>query len=323
MKNNTTTTYFLGVDVSKDKLDIYHHPQGKHEQIANEKQAISSFLKRVKKLSNAKITVEATGGYQDMLVSLAQGESVEIGVANPRCVKDFAKAKGHRAKTDKLDAKIIAMFEEQIGTRASEARTVAQEELQAYRKRHDQLQDMLTMEKNRLSQANPVVSKSIKKHIKTLEKELKEIEKTSKELVKQDEALAEKATRLETCKGVGSMTALVLLADLPELGSLNRAQAACIVGVAPLNQDSGKREGKRKTWGGRKRVRSALYMAALSAVRHNTAIKALYERLVMAGKAKKVALVACMRKLLLTLNNMLKNQTDWSATYNLKSVSSC
>lgn len=321
MKNNTNTC-FLGIDVSKDKLDIYYHPQGKYEQIANEKRAITSFLKHAKKhIPNIRITVEATGGYQNNLVKTAHMQSITIGIANPRCVRDFAKAHNYLAKTDKIDAKIIALFEEQVGTRTSEEPTPVQEELMAYRKRLDQLTDMLTMEKNRLLQASPTVAKHIKKHIKTLEKERTELEKESTKLVKQNEVLAEKYERLQTCKGVGTTTTLVLLSNLPELGRLNRGEASSIVGVAPMNDDSGKRKGKRMIRGGRTRVRCALYMAALSAVKHNAPIKILYERLVAAGKAKKVALVACMRKLLLTLNNMLKNKTDWSAVYDQKGFS--
>ena len=320
MKNDTNTC-FIGIDVSKDKLDIYYHPQGKYEQIINEKRAIEFFLKHVKKhIPNIRITVEATGGYQTTLVKAAHAQSIAVGVANPRCVRDFAKAHNYLAKTDKIDAKIIALFEEQVGTRAAEERPPLQEELTAYRKRLDQVTDMLTMEKNRLPQVGPLLAKHIKKHIKILEKERIELEKESTKLIKQNEKLAEKYERLQTCKGIGSTTTLVLLSNLPELGNLNRGEASSIVGVAPMNDDSGKRKGKRMIRGGRTRVRCALYMAALSAIKYNAPIKILYTRLVAAGKAKKVALVACMRKLLLTLNNMLKNKTDWSPTYDQKST---
>jgi len=317
---NKTNEYFVGVDVSKDKLDIYYHPQGRYEQIANEVKAVEAFMEGLKKTTpHSRITCEATGGYQNILVKAAHAQGILIGTANARRVRDFAKAMGLLAKTDKIDAKTIALFEEQIGTHVAVQVSQAQEALAAYRKRREQLIGMITMEKNRLPQAGAVVAKDIKKHIKTLEKALEALDKASSAVIKTDEALLEKSNRLQTCKGVGKVVSFTLLANLKELGTFNRGEIASIAGVAPLNQDSGHRQGKRKTWGGRSAVRCALYMAALVAAKHNPVIKALYERLIAAGKAKKVALVACMRKLLLILNNMLKNKTDWSATHHEKS----
>lgn len=316
---NKTIKYFVGVDVSKDKLDIYYHPQNRYEQIANEVKAVEAFLAGLKKIgSPVRITCEATGGYQNTLVKAAHAQGLLIGTANARRVRDFAKAMGLLAKTDKIDAKTIALFEAQIGTHDTQPLTQAQEALAAYRKRREQLIDMITMEKNRLPRADRVVARGIKKHIKLLEDELKALEKASGTLIKQDEELLEKSNRLQTCKGVGKVVSFTLLANLKELGMFNRREIASLVGVAPHNQDSGYRQGKRKTWGGRSSVRCALYMAALVAAKHNPLIKALYERFIATGKAKKVALVACMRKLLLTLNNMLKNKMDWSANYNAK-----
>ena len=318
MKNNTIICH-LGVDISKTNLDIYVHPHGKHERIANESTTIQHFLNRMKKTySHLRITCEATGGYERALIKAAQLKDIPIGVANPRRVRDFAKALGLLAKTDKIDAKAIARFGETVGTVNKEIVSASQEELASCRKRREQLIGMMTMEKNRLLLADKVMSKSIKPVLKTLENMLATLEKMINSLITQDADLLEKVTRMKTCKGVGSVVSLTLIANLPELGALNRRKIAGLVGVAPLNQDSGQRQGKRKTWGGRTAVRSSLYMAALVAVKHNPPIKMLYERLLVAGKAKKVALVACMRKLLMILNNMLKNQTDWSATYGQK-----
>jgi transposase len=315
MKNNTIK-YFIGVDVSKNKLDIYHHPIGKFEQIPNEEKAIKALAKNLKKIDlPLRITCEATGGYQNLLVKIAVAEGIPTGTANARRVRDYAKAMGFLAKTDKIDAKTIALFEESIGTPVTQPRNETQEELAAYRKRRAQLIDMITMEKNRLAQATPLVAKDIQRHIKTLEKSLEALDKSSAKLVDQDKTLSEKSVRLQSCKGVGKVVSQTLLANLSELGTINRQEIASLVGVAPINKDSGNMRGKRSTWGGRSSVRCALYMAALVAKKHNPVIKVLYDRLVAAGKAKKVALVACMRKLLLILNNMLKNKTDWSATY--------
>lgn len=319
MKKNTIMCY-MGVDVSSEHLDIYFHPEGRHQRIANEAIAIKQMLMQAQKVhSQLRITCEATGGYERVLVKAAHAEGIVVGIANARRVRDFAKALGLLAKTDKIDAKVIARFEEAVGTIAQQTASETQEELASCRKRREQLIGMITMEKNRLPQAGKAATKSINALIKTLEKALEALDKTINALLISDADLVEKARRLTTCKGVGPVVSFTLLANLPELGKLNRGTIASLVGVAPLNRDSGQKQGKRKTWGGRTAVRSALYMTALVAAKHNPPIKALYERLVTAGKAKKVALVACMRKLLLILNNMLKNQTDWSASYDQKS----
>ena len=316
MTKSTIKKHFIGVDVSKDKLDIYYHPLGKFEQIPNDKKALNVFLNSLKKINvPLRITCEATGGYQNLLVKTATMQGISVGTANARRVRDYAKAIGFLAKTDKIDAKTIALFEENVGTPTTQPPSKTQEELAAYRKRREQLTGTITAEKNRLKQASSWVAKDIQKHIKFLEKSLKDLDKTSAKLVEQDEELAEKSARLRTCKGVGEIVAQTLIANLSELGTLNRQQIACLVGVAPLNHDSGNRRGKRRTWGGRSAVRTMLYIAAFVAKRHNPVIKALYERLIAAGKARKVALIACTRKLLLILNNMLKNKTDWSASY--------
>jgi transposase len=315
---DNTTTCFIGVDVSKAKLDIYHHPLGHYEQIDNEEKSIKKFLKTVKKTySSVRISCEATGGYEKLLVNAVHSQQMHIGVANPRRVRDFAKALGLLAKTDRIDCKVIAIFDEKIEVRPHAKRIESEEEFGNYRKRREQLIDMIVMEKNRLAQAGKA-TKSVNDIIKILEKELEKLEQLIDKFIEKDPDISEKNKRLQTCKGIGKVAALVLSANLPELGQLNRGALACLVGIAPMNKDSGLKTGKRSIWGGRSEVRSALYMSALSAVRHNKPIKALYEKLIAAGKAKKVALVACMRRLLCILNNMIKNETDWSETYGQK-----
>jgi transposase len=316
---NDTIKYFIGADVSKNKLDIYHHPTGRFEQVDNEEKAIEAFIDGLKKIDlPLRITCEATGGYQNLLVKIAAKHKISTGTANARRVRDYAKAMGFSAKTDKIDAKTIALFEENIGTFVTTPPSETQEELAAYRKRREQLIGMITMEKNRLTQATTSVADDIQEHIETLGKSLKKLDESSIALIKQDKELSEKSACLQSCVGVGAVVSQTLLANLSELGTLNRQQIACLVGVAPLNKDSGNMRGKRRTWGGRSAVRCMLYMSALVAKKHNPVIKALYERLIAAGKVKKVALVACMRKLLLILNNMLKNRTNWSATFGQK-----
>ena len=312
---NTTRICYVGIDVSKDKLDIYLHPEGIYYQIANEKKAIKQFYGELGKGKLLRLCCEATGDYESVLVKLAQEQGLEIAVANPRQVRDFAKAFGFLAKTDKVDAKTLALFNEKVEPRVKEPVAEEQEELGSYRKRRAQLVDMLTMEKNRLSKAKATVVKGIKKHIKILEKELDEMDKALQRCVETNVSLQEKALLIQSCKGAGRVLSYTLLAHLPELGQLNRRAIAKLVGVAPLNQDSGKKQGKRRTWGGRSVVRTALYMAALVASKHNSVIKALYERLLAKGKEKKVALVACMRKLLLILNRMIKDGTAWKEAY--------
>jgi transposase len=311
MENNKINC-FVGIDVSKDKLDIYLYPQNLFDQIANTPKAINQLLKKlVRQYQTIRVCCEATGSYEQHLAKAAAAEKIELSIANPRQVRDFAKALGILAKTDRVDAKAIALFNEKLMPRLHIVQNAEQEELSAYRKRREQLVDMITMEKNRLSQANSKVIKSIKKLIKMLEKELVEIEKAIEEMVAANPDIQEKMTLLKSFKGIGKVAALTLLTHLPELGQLNRGAISKLVGVAPLNQDSGKKSGKRRTWGGRGIVRKVLYMAALVASKHNSQIKALYVRLLEAGKAKKVALVACMRKILLILNNMCKNNTIW------------
>jgi transposase len=319
MKNNTLTCY-VGVDVSKEKLDIYVYPHNHYEQIDNEKTAIRKLVLRlIKTYQTVHIACEASGGYERTLTQVVHALEVPISVLNARCVRDLAKAMGKLAKTDKVDAKMIALFCERLSPRTTTPMSDTEQVLREYRKRRDQLVDMITMEKNRLHQAGDRgIEKSIEKHIKTLEKELAEVDEALDKLIKQDPDSQKKVELLMSCKGVGRCVASTLLVYLPELGQIKRGAIASLVGVAPLNRDSGKTKGERQTWGGRAVVRCKLYMATLVAVKHNAPIKACYERLLQAGKRKKVALVACMRKLLLTLNSMLKNGTTWTPVFEQK-----
>lgn len=320
MKKDTQMC-FVGVDVAKDKLDIYLHPEGIYDQVANEDKPIRKWLKGLKKAHGSiRIACEATGDYERDLVKAAEAEQIAIAVANPRQVRDFAKALGYLAKTDRVDAKVIGLFNEKIEPRVKEKSSEVGEKLGEYQKRRQQLVDLITMERQHRQRAGSTV-RSVDRLIKALEKELETIEKELQRIVQEDAVLNEKAMLMKSCKGVGCASAYALLAHLPELGRLNRGAIAKLVGVAPLNRDSGKTQGKRQTWGGRSAVRKILYMATLVAVRHNVLIKAVYERLLAAGKAKKVAIVACMRKLLLTLNTMLRHGMKWSATWAIGEIS--
>ena len=304
------TAVFVGVDVSKAQLDIAIRPDGRFAA-ANDEKGISTTVKRLQQLQPTVVVVEATGGFEVPLASALATAGVSVVVVNPRQVRDFAKASGILAKTDRLDAQILAHFAEVM---RPVPRALPDEETQALSAivaRRRQLLDMLTAEKNRLGVATAPVRKRLRAHISWLEREVAQTDRDLTRAIQASPVWREKENLLRSMPGVGPVLAITLLAGLPELGRLDRKEVAALVGVAPLNRDSGTLRGKRTVWGGRAHVRAVLYMAAVVATRYNPAIRAFYQRLCAAGKAKKVAFTACMRKMLTMLNAMLKNRTPW------------
>jgi transposase len=257
------------------------------------------------------VLLEASGGLELPLVAALAVANLPVVVVNPRQVRDFARATGKLAKTDALDAQVLAHFAEAIRPARRSIPDTETQALNALVARRNQVMSMLVAEKNRLRTSQPPVSQRIQLHIDWLKQELDEIDRDLKEMLHNSPVWREKENLLRTVPGVGPQLAVSILAYLPELGTLNRKRIAALVGVAPFNRDSGTLRGKRAVWGGRARIRAALYMAALVASRHNPVISAFYQRLLAAGKAKKVALTACMRKLLVILNAMLKHHSSW------------
>lgn len=302
---------FIGVDVSKDSLDVCLRPEGKKWSIEYNDKEIKSLVKQLLAIEPSLIVIEATGGLEIQLVSQLAAAKLPVVVCNPRQIRDFAKATGKLAKTDKIDAEVIAHFADAIRPEIRPLKDEQTQKLTELLARRSQLVDMLTAEKNRLQQATTTLKKDIQSHITWLEKHLENIEVDLKELIKETPVWREKDKIIQSIPGVGPIMSSVLLSCLPELGTINRRQVASLVGVAPFNRDSGKFKGKRAIWGGRASVRSVLYMCALTAIRCNPIIKSFYNRLIKAGKLPKVAITACMRKLLVTLNVMVKNGTAW------------
>lgn len=304
----------VGIDISKDRLDVACLPEAVHALSAfdNDANGHTALIARLKEISPRLIVLEATGGYQRTLVAALAAASLPLVVVNPRQVRDFARALGVLAKTDAIDAMVLARFGEKVNPQVRplpDAESIALIDLLARRR---QLVELRTAESNRLGQATaPRIKASIRAVLATLERQIKSIDDDLDDRIKKSPHWKEKEQLLTSVPGVGSITARTLLACLPELGSISRQAIAALVGVAPLNRDSGMMRGKRIIWSGRAVVRSVLYMAALVATRYNPVLKAHYAKLLAAGKAKKLALVACMRKLLVMLNAMLRTQTPW------------
>jgi transposase len=257
------------------------------------------------------VVMEATGGYERLISKSLQSSGIKVSVMNPWQTHNFAKSLGKRAKTDKIDARMLAKYAEVINPSPTVVLSDKDYALRQLVLRRTQLVKQRTQEKNRLQQSSPLVAKSIRKMIKLIKGEIKGIEAQIKTSVASDSELSVKAETLQSAKGVGLVSAYSLCTMLPELGHLNRRQIAALVGVAPFNRDSGDKSGQRSIVGGRADIRTVLYMATLSATRSNKKIKPYYQKLLKQGKKKKVALVACMRKLLVCLNAMLKNKESW------------
>lgn len=301
---------FIGIDVSQTRLDIAIRP-GSSFSIAHDESAIATLVEQLHALSPTLIVLEATGGMEIPLTSSLATAGLPVVVVNPRQVRDFAKASGQLAKTDALDAQTLAQFAEVMRPQPRPLPDAEARALAALLTRRRQLVEMLTAEKNRLLSAPTSIRKRLRTHITGLERELQHINTNLAEAIRQSPVWREKDELLRSVPGVGPVLTSTLLASLPELGTLTNKQIAALVGVAPLNHDSGTLRGKRTVWGGRAQVRAVLYMSAIVAARFNPIIRAFYQRLQQAGKAKKVALTACMRKLLTILNAMLKHRTPW------------
>jgi transposase len=301
---------FIGVDISQDTVDVAVQP-GTAFQMANDEQGIAVVVDRLQALQPTLIVLEATGGLEVPLVGALAAVGLPVVVINPRQVRDFARATGQLAKTDRLDAQVLARFAEAI---RPPIRPVPDEQTQALAAlvaRRRQLIEMLTAEKNRLRLTARSLQKRVQTHITWLENELERINTDLTTTMHQSPVWREKEEVLRSVPGVGPVLTTTLFANLPELGTLTRKEVAALAGVAPFPRDSGTLKGRRAIWGGRAHVRAALYMAALVATRRNPVICIFYQRLCQAGKAKKVALTACMRKLLTILNAMVKSATPW------------
>jgi transposase len=305
------TPTFVGIDVSKTQLDMAVRPSGATESFPNEESGIKILVERLRVVKPMLIVLEATGGIERSAVRALVAAELPVTVANPRQVRDFAKATGQLAKTDVLDAQILARFAEAVRPALRPLPDEMTLELRALIARRRQIIEMLTAEKNRLSRAPRRVHKRIEAHIRWLQSELERADEDIDQMIRQSPIWREQEDLLKSVPGIGPVVSRTMLAELPELGTLNRKQIAALVGVAPLNWDSGLLRGRRVIWGGRAHVRTALYMAALAASRRNPVIREFYKRLRAVGKKPNVALVACMRKLVVILNAMLKHRVPW------------
>ena len=302
---------FVGIDVSKAGLDVGVLPREQFWTTPNDEEGCRGLVERLRALSPTLIVLEATGGFEASVAAMLAAAGLPVVVMNPRLVRNFAKATGQLAKTDRLDARMLASFAQAMRPPVRPLPDAQSRALEALFNRRRQLVDMLTMEKNRLGLAAARVHPDLKGHIAWLEQRLKDVDGERKTLIERSPVWREKDELLQSARGVGPVMSITLLAQLPELGTINRRRISALVGTAPLNNDSGKFKSERHVWGGRANVRAVLYMATLAAIRCNPAIKAFHRRLRDAGKKPKVAIVACMRKLLTILNAMLRNKTPW------------
>lgn len=310
----TQNQVYVGIDVAKRRLDVVVRPTGERRAVANDAADIEELVAWLRSRKPRLIVLEHTGGYERLVLASLGAAGLRVVAVNPRQVRDFARALGRLAKTDALDAEVLAHFAEVI---RPEVRPLPDEQAQLFRAlvaRRHQVQGMLTSEKLRLPAAPGPVKALILAHIAVLKKELKHLDGELDRTIRQSPLWRVKEKLLRSVPGVGPVVSSTLLANLPELGHLSRRKVAALVGVAPLNRDSGQYRGRRAIWGGRGDVRAALYMAALVASRRNPVLKDLYQRLLAAGKAKKIALVACMRKLLVILNALIRDGSVWQRT---------
>ncbi len=303
---------FVGIDVAKDRLDVHVRPSGEAFAVARDGEGLMALIERLRALEPALIVLEATGGFETTVAAAVAGAGLPLAVVNPRQIRDFARAIGQLAKTDALDAAAIARFAAAV---RPEPRPLPDDQTRLLAElvaRRRQIIEMMTAERNRRSHlSRPRLIKGLDRHLAGLQKDLSEIEQEIDTTIRGTPAWREREDLLISVPGVGPTLARTLLADVPELGKLDRKQIAALIGVAPINRDSGTLRGRRTTWGGRAKVRAALYMAALVASRHNPVLAAFYNRLLTAGKPKKLALTAVMRKLLVILNAMLRDKRQW------------
>jgi transposase len=305
----SSTRSYLGIDIAKDSLEIARTGRPQTRSCPYTPDQVALLCQELAKAPPELIVLEATGGYEQPLVEALAAAELPVVVVNPRQARAFAKATGRLAKTDRIDARVLAAYGEQLQPNVRPLPSPTRKQLKGLTTRRQQLQKMRTAEQNRLRRSlDELLAEQIRAHIEQLEKQLAQIDQHLEALIDEHTHLKDDRRLLCSVPGIGVKTAHSLLAGLPELGVLNRRELAKLVGLAPLNRDSGRFRGQRTTWGGRAPVRSALYMAALSAIRFNERIKSFYERLIDRGKAKKVALVACMRKLLIICNAIIRDQ---------------
>jgi transposase len=304
---------FIGIDVSKDKLDVAVRPEGEYRLFNNTEDGLREMREFIGLKQPSSIVIEATGGYEKEAVRELALAGLPIVLVNPRQVRDFAKAIGVLAKTDKIDAEVIARFAEAVKPEKRALKTEEEERLDSLNARRFQIVEMITSEKNRLGHASKWTKEGIVEHISVLEKSLSIINSEMDDLIKNSPVWRQKDKVLRSIPGVGKVMSRTLLADMPEIGTMNRKQVSALGGVAPMNRDSGKYRGKRTVWGGRASVRAVLYMCALTGIRCNYKIKEFYNRLRASGKSFKVAITACMRKLLVIINSMIKHETCWAS----------
>jgi transposase len=300
--------HFVGIDIAKDWFEVAILGEKRTKQVASTKKGIRELVRWMSQVQPQLIVVEATGGYEEAVVLALFEAGLPVALVSPQRVRQYARAKGRLAKTDPLDAHLLAEYGKAIQPRLFVGKREERKQLSALVGRRNQLNAMLQAEKNRLPGQSGSICSSLERVIACLEAELQQMDEEIQVLLQEHTALQTQEKLLRTAKSIGRVTASTLLADLPELGQLDRQQIAALVGVAPMNVDTGKKRGYRKTKGGRPEVRRTLYMATLSGIRHNPVLKPHYEQLRMRGKEKKVAITACMRKMLTILNAMMRDQ---------------
>ncbi len=310
--NESSNKWFVGVDVSKASLDVCIEPGGQQLHLTNDDAGVAVLVQRLKQLQDSLTVLEATGGLEVLAATQLAAAGLAVAVINPRQVRDFARATGTLAKTDRLDAQVLAGFARQVMPPVRPLKDEASRSFEALLARRRQLVDMRVQEKLRAERAHKQVLKDVKAHVAWLDKRIAAVEGDLRAHLRSSEVWRAKDELLQGIPGVGAITSQTMLARLPELGHLDRREIAALGGTAPLAHDSGKHRGKRFTWGGRGDVRAVLYMACVSAMRFNPAIKAFAQRLKAQGKPAKVVIVACMRKLLTIMNAMLKSGAPWS-----------
>ena len=306
-----TSSINVGIDVSKEWLDIAVHPNGETWRTQNTEATIGSLVEKLKQLQPERLVIEATGGYEQLAAIQIYLAQLPLCRVNPGRVRYFARSMGRLAKTDKIDAQVLAQFGERIQPALTQWSTENERILSALIARREQISDFLVSERNRLNTAPKKLLDSLNEHITWLNEQLKQLESEIRNFMNDTPEFKEKKELLCEVQGVGEKTAAKLIADVPELGTCDRKQIAALIGVAPYNHDSGGKSGPRSISGGRPEVRCILYMATLTATRYNPVIREMYQRLLKAGKKKKVAIVACMRKLLTILNAIIRDKSHW------------
>jgi len=312
MERHLATPSFIGIDVSKDRLDVHIRPSAQSFAASRDGKGLEQLVSELRRFAPALIVLEATGGFEITVAAALASAGLPLAVVNPRQIRDFARAMGRLAKTDALDAEVIALFAERIRPEPRPLADADSRSLADLVARRRQVVEMIGMETNRLHQArNLRIQRMLKATLKMLTTQLAQLDHDIDDIIKRSPFWRDADNLLTSVPGIGDVTAHTLIADLPELGKLDRRRVAALVGVAPVNHDSGQMRGKRAIAGGRNGVRNALYMATLSAIRWNPVISQHYQRLVERGRPKKVALVACMRRLLGILNAIIRTKTSW------------